>query len=276
VAGLETTLDLGLDPSLTHALHHDDPDRFWCLITSPPALRPAVATLLALNQEIARVADQVTQPMAGFIRLQWWREAIAEARAGRPRRHPVAMALPLVQQTGLPDMELEALVDRRERELDEAPLADLAELVAHARGTAGALQAAVASVTGGDRDRAVRIGTAYGLVGILRATGHLASHGRLMLPADLLGRHGITRDQVLAGEAGDGLRDVVRHVAEAARAELRGLRPRRGEAATPLLLIVRHQLRELARDGHDPFAAASIARSPLLALRLLLLQATGL
>jgi phytoene synthase len=276
VAGLETMLDLGLDPSLTHALHRDDPDRFWCLVPSPPAARAAVAVLLALNQEVGRVADQVTQPMAGFIRLQWWREAIAEARAGRPRRHPVALALPLVQQAGLGDAELEALVDGRERELDEAPIADLAELVAHTRNTAGILQADVAAVTGGDRGRAARIGTAYGLVGILRATGHLAGRGRLMLPADLLARHGVTRDRVLAGEAGEGVRAVVRQVADAARAELQGLRPRRGEAATPLLLIARYQLRTLGRGGYDPFGAASIGRPPLLALRLLLLQGTGL
>jgi phytoene synthase len=222
------------------------------------------------------VADQVTQPMTGFIRLQWWREAIAEARAGRPRRHPVALALPLVQQAGLSDAELEALIDCRERELDETPIADLAEFVAHARGTAGALQAGVAAITGGDRERAARIGTAYGLIGILRATGHMAGHNRLMLPADLMARHGVTKDQVLAGEVGAGLREVVRQIAEAARAELQGLRPRRGEAATPLLLIVRYQIRALERGGHDPFGAASIGRPPHLALRLLLLQGIGL
>ncbi|WP_051329110.1 phytoene/squalene synthase family protein [Geminicoccus roseus] len=268
-------MNLGLDPSLTHELHRDDPDRFWCLVPVPPAARPPVAALLAFNQELGRVAEQVTQPMAGFIRLQWWREAIEEARAGRARRQPVAQALPLIQAAGLPDERLEGLVDARERELDEAPITDLEELKAHVRATAGALQAGVATLTGGEAERARRIGTAYGLVGILRATGHLAAGGRCLLPADLLESHGVSRSAVLAGETGEGLRAVARQVAQAAEAEMRGLRPRRGEAATPLLLITRHQLRALGAAEYDPFAAASIGRPRHLALRLLLLQGLG-
>lgn len=268
-------MDLDLDPSLVHALHHDDPDRFWCLVTVPPQARTAVAALLAFNQELGRVAEQVTQPMAGFIRLQWWREAIEEARAGRPRHHPVALALVAIQRAGLDDGALERLVDARERELDDTPIATLEELIGHARDTAGALQASIAQITGGDPGRAERIGTAYGLAGILRATGHLARQDRCMLPADLLAGQGISRDTLLAGQAGEGLRPVVQAVEAAARAQLKGLRPRAGEAATPLLLIARHQLRALHAGSHDPHAAAGIGRPRLLALRLLILQGIG-
>ncbi|WP_222182977.1 phytoene/squalene synthase family protein [Geminicoccus harenae] len=265
-------MNLGLDASLTHDLHRDDPDRFWCLVPTAPGQRQAAAALLALNQELGRIPGQVTQPMAGFIRLEWWREAIAEARAGQPRRHPVAEALPLIQAAGLDDAALVAMVDARERELDERPVADLGELLAHVRATAGLLQENLAVIAGGDRERARRIGTGYGLVGILRATGHLARHGQIMLPDDLLRQHGVGRDALLAGKPGPGLAEVAAVVALAARDELRSLRPVRGEPATPLLLITRHQLRMLDRLDHDPFAAAAIGRPPLLALRLLVLQ----
>jgi len=265
-------LNLGLDASLTHALHQDDPDRFWCLVPAGQDQRPAAAALLALNQELGRIPRQVTQPMAGFIRLEWWREAIAEARAGRPRRHPVAGALPLIQAAGLDDAALVAMVDARERELDERPIADLGELLAHVRATAGLLQESLAAVAGGDPVRARRIGTAYGLMGILRATGHLARHGQILLPDDLLRQHGVGRDALLAGKAGPGLAEVAAVVALEARDELRNLRPVRGEPATPLLLITRHQLRMLDRLDNDPFAAAAIGRPPLLALRLLILH----
>ncbi|WP_159713453.1 phytoene/squalene synthase family protein [Geminicoccus flavidas] len=265
-------MNLGLDANLTHTLHHDDPDRFWCLVPAEPGQRPAAAALLAFNQELGRIPQQVTQPMAGFIRLEWWREAIAEARAGRPRHHPVAGVLPLIQAAGLGDASLVAMVDARERELDERPMADLGELLAHARATAGLLQESLAAVAGGDPVRARRIGTGYGLMGILRATGHLAARGQILLPDDLLRRHGVGRDALLAGKPGPGLAEVAAMVALAARDELRGLRPLRGEPATPLLLITRHQLRMLDRLDHDPFAAATIGRPPLLALRLLVLQ----
>jgi phytoene synthase len=269
-------LDLGLDHTLTHELHGSDPDRFWCLVTADPPKRPAVAALLALNQELGRVAEQVTQPMAGFIRLQWWREAVEEARAGRPRKHPVAQALPLVLQAGLPVQDIEALIDAREREVDDTPIASLEELVTHARATAGGLQRVVAAITGGDPGRGERIGTAYGLIGILRATGYLARRSRTFLPSELLQARGVSRDRILAGQMSDGLASVVKEVLAAAKAEIEGLRPLRGEPATPLLLIDRYQARAIERGGHDPFAAATVERPPLLAARLLLLQTTGL
>ena len=273
---MEAILELGPDRSLTHDVHHGDPDRFWCLIPSAPASRPPVVALLALNQELGRVAEQVTQPMAGFIRLQWWREAIEEAAAGRPRRHPVAEALPTILGQGVSAVMLEELVDAREREVDDTPFQTLGDLVGHARATAGRLQEAVAQATGGDPARAGQIGTAYGLIGIIRSTGHLATCSRSFLPVELLQKHGVRRDDALAGKMSDGLREAVREVMDAATGAMAGLRPKRGEAATPLLLISRYQARAIGKARYDPFAAAAVERPPLLALRLLVLQATGL
>ena len=268
-------MDPGLDLKSSEDLRRDDPDRFWCLVATAPVSRPAISAVLAFNQELGRIAQQVSQPMAGFIRLQWWREAVDEARLSQPRRHPVAKSLPLILAAGIDKTELEGLIDARERELDDAPIADLTELVGHARGTAGALQAMIAAVSGDDRLRARKIGTGYGLLGILRATGHLSARAHCLFPADLLAKEGVRRDDVLAGHNSDGLARVVADVARAAEAEIAGLAPKKGEAATPLLLIVRHQLRQLARLRFDPFTAASITRPPFLAVRLMALQMFG-
>ena len=251
-------MNVELDPELVLGLKGKDPDRYWSLIAAASQVRPAVAAALVLNQELGRVADQVSQPMAGHIRLQWWREAVEEARRGRPRRHPVAMALPLIQEAGVDDASLEAMIDARERELEEAPISDLRELVEHARSTAGALQQVIATITGGDLVRACKIGTAYGLVGTLRATRHLAARGRCLLPADLLAAHDVRRDNVMAMCVEDSLRTIVSAVAGAADAEIAAISAMRREAATPLLLIVRYQLACLRELNFDPFAAATI------------------
>lgn len=55
--------------------------------------RSRLIALLALDLELARIPHTVSEPLLGQIRLQWWRDAITEARQGRPPAHPVAQAL---------------------------------------------------------------------------------------------------------------------------------------------------------------------------------------
>ncbi len=57
-------------------VRENDPDRFFCTLFAPPAKREALFALYAFNHELARVAESVSEPMLGEIRLQWWREAL--------------------------------------------------------------------------------------------------------------------------------------------------------------------------------------------------------
>ena len=70
-----------------------DPDRYIAALFAPAARRRYLFALYAFNLEIAKVAEAVRQPMLGEIRLQWWRETLEGARAGKPRTHDVARAL---------------------------------------------------------------------------------------------------------------------------------------------------------------------------------------
>src|SRR6185295_16041298 len=60
------------------------------------------------------------EPMLARIRLEWWREAVAEAAgAGRPRAQPVVESLSeTVRRRHLPLHDLVALIDAREEEID--------------------------------------------------------------------------------------------------------------------------------------------------------------
>lgn len=81
--------------------------------------RRRLVALYMLNHELSRAA-QVSEPMIGSIRLQWWREALAELGEGRPvRRHDVLMEL----QTVLGDRSdlrraLDVLVDHWQQRVD--------------------------------------------------------------------------------------------------------------------------------------------------------------
>ena len=71
-----------------------DPDRYLCALFSPAGRRDTVLGLILFNHELARIPEVVSQPMAGMIRYQWWRDALDEISAGKPaRQHPIVSEL---------------------------------------------------------------------------------------------------------------------------------------------------------------------------------------
>ena len=60
-----------------------DPDRSLAVLFAPRESRASLFALYALNVELARIAEQVSEPDLGAIRLQWWREARCLRRGAR-------------------------------------------------------------------------------------------------------------------------------------------------------------------------------------------------
>ena len=54
-----------------------DGDLYLCHLFTPAAKRERMLALYAAYTEIARVPSEVSEPMVGAIRLQWWRDALA-------------------------------------------------------------------------------------------------------------------------------------------------------------------------------------------------------
>ena len=55
--------------------------------------RRALLAIYAFNVEISRVRDQVSQPLPGEMRLQWWTDMLAGAGHGGIEGNPVAAEL---------------------------------------------------------------------------------------------------------------------------------------------------------------------------------------
>ncbi len=215
-----------------------DHGRWLCSLFAPEAARRDLWALLAFNAEIARTREVVREPMLGQIRLQWWREAIAEAYGGQARAHQVMAPLADAIARRRPPVErFEALLDGRLRDLDDRPFATLAELEAYARATSGTLSLLMLDMLGvddgGARDAAVAIGTAWALVGLVRATPYLAAHRRLMLPADLMGD--INPESLFTGQPDGRLAEVLRAVVDRASTLLVKARRHRRKVAAPSL-----------------------------------------
>lgn len=100
-----------------------DRERFLGALFAPQPQRSALLSLLAFDHELARTRSVTREPMLARIRLEWWREAIAEAAgAGKPRAQPIVEALSeTVRRHGLQREALVGLIDAREEEI-EGPL----------------------------------------------------------------------------------------------------------------------------------------------------------
>ncbi|MCE9649309.1 MAG: squalene/phytoene synthase family protein [Parvibaculum sp.] len=216
-----------LDDSMTACLdsvRRLDHDRFLTALMAPPEKRAALIALYAFNVEIARVREAVSEPMLGQIRLQWWRETVEGIARGEVRGHEAAIALAETwTREAFPAARLTALIDARERDLDDAPFEDMEALEAYGEGTSSSLMALAGFALAGDETQTAAIrpaGIAYALTGLLRALPVHASQGRLYLPLDLMRSHDVDPHRIFAGEMSEGLRAVMNEIAGQARIRL--------------------------------------------------------
>ena len=131
-----------------------DKDRFLATLFAPEKYRRALHALYAFNLEIARVREVAHQPVAGEIRLQWWRDRIAELYRGVAVEHPVVEGLGgVISARKLPRDLFDALIGAREQDLEEAPFATMDELEAYADATSGNVMRLAARIPMGRHGR---------------------------------------------------------------------------------------------------------------------------
>jgi NADH dehydrogenase [ubiquinone] 1 alpha subcomplex assembly factor 6 len=274
-------------PTLSYCaglVRDEAPGRYLATLFAPASVRPALFGLYAFDHEIAKVRQVVSEPMAGLIRLQWWRDALETIAAERPApAHPVAQALQEAwRRFEFAGARLHAAIDAREREVERNAPETLPELEQHLEATSsGPVLTALELL--GVRDRQAHeagreVGLAIGLTDLLREID-LERERALFLPGELLRRHAIAPADVRKATSPSAFAPAVRELADHARAHLRQARRSRRRVpnrALPALLpgvLVGHQLRSLRSLGAT---GGSRRQPPLAPLRLLAYRALGL
>ncbi len=202
-----------------------DPDRAIAALFAPTAVRDDLLALVALNGELARIANQVSEPGLGAIRLQWWRDALVRAEEGEATGHPVADAFGAVlARRKLSRERIAGLIDARSFDIGETVMPDTRTLNAYLFDTAGGLFALSAEIAGAEGENrgliAQAAGQAYGLVRVMRSLPVLAAKGRTYLAADALERAGTTPQDLFAGRSGPGLSGLLARMREESCAAL--------------------------------------------------------
>jgi len=251
-------------PRLAVDLQRNDRDRFQTALFAPGERRDALFALYAFNFEVARLREVTREPMIGRIRLQWWRDAIAEIYSGGPsRRHDVVEALAgSVRDHRLSRAHFDTLLDARELDLAEEAPESMEALEAYAEGTSASLVSLALEVLDVRGAPAHGVGTsvgiAYALSGLLAAVPFHARMKRVFLPKDVSDSYGLDVARSLFElQPSPALVETIKEIAALARYHLGVARAQREavpRAAIPALLpaiLAARRLRLLERLGHN-------------------------
>lgn len=241
-----------------------DFERYAATLFVPQDARRALLALYAFNLEIARIREQISQPLAGEIRLQWWSDLLAGTAHGEAAANPVAAELlAAIERYALPRDILERMIEAHRVDLYDEPLQTAAELESYVLGTAASLFDLSARVLGDTEPNGEiirRAGLAFGLTRIVEALPRHASHGQLYLPLEMLAQAGVAPEDVLAGKASPQLLHLVHEIARQARDHLQLALGRLLVSDTPArkallpLALLDRRLRRLASTSYQPFA----------------------
>lgn len=246
-------------------LRERDPDRFFASLFVPQAARGGVQAIHAFSDDLAGIRDAIRDPMAGEIRLQWWREALTGEGRGEVSAHPVAAALiDTIERFNLPPQALLQMIDARSFDLYDDPMPSMASLEGYAGETASLpMRLAALVIAGGTdpggADAAGHAGVALSVTGLLRAFPWHARRGQVFLPMDRLTALGVTRDTALSGSIVPELnivlaemRKTVRRHITAFGAHLADVAPEVRAAFLPVALCEGY-LRRMERPSYDPY-----------------------
>jgi len=259
-----------------------DNDRFLAWLFAPEAERESLMAIGAFNVEVARIREQVQQPLLGHMRLRWWADALDAIYAGAAPQHPVAVALTAaIGRAAISRDAFDRLLAGRAADLDDAAPPSLAALIDYAEATSGSLAAMglqILTVADEQAQAAAReIAIAWALIGLVRAIPFHARARRNYLPADLSRNAGLDVGRLFDRGSPEALRAlcvVVEEVVAAALDHLARARQRRrsvAAAALPILLpacLADLYAERLRRAGFNPFDAQAQARAPWRMLRL--------
>jgi phytoene synthase len=250
------------------AVRDGDRDRYIASLFAPADRRPHLHALYAFDREVSLVPHRVHEALAGEMRLQWWRDALAGEARGDAAANPVAAALlDTVARCGLPREPLEALIDARAHELYEEPFPTIEACAAYGRQTASTvleLAARILDPAAAVGEIAAPGGVASAFAGLLQSFPQDAARGRLFVPLDVLERNGVRREELGAGRTSPQLAAAFQEMTGKAREHLDeagrawdAIPPGARPAFLPLALV-KPLLARLARNP-DPFRPTGLA-----------------
>jgi phytoene synthase len=245
--------------------------RYAATLFMPAIPRRALLAVYAFNTEISRVREQVSQPLPGEMRLQWWTDMLSGSGHGGIEGNPVAAELLLaIRDFRLPAEPLLRLIEEHQFDLYNDPMPSMAALEGYVTDTASALLSLGARIAARPSEAiehlARHAGLAQGIAQVIAALPLDAARRQLFVPLQLLESHGSGMEEVFAGKQTQNTRAAIDQLIGEAQGHLTtafdllaGIPPEARPVFLPLA-VVRRDLRRMSRADSDPFVPYPISR----------------
>jgi phytoene synthase len=242
--------------------HYENfPVASWIL---PARLRPAVQAVYAFARLADDFADEPVHEGRRLERLREWEEMLEAGFRGEAI-HPVFVALrDAVERFGLPIEPFRELLAAFRMDVEIRRYPDFGALLQYCRLSANPIGRLILMLSG-HRDP-VLIGRSNALCTALQLTNHWQdvaldlARDRIYIPQEDLARYGVGEEDLRAGRATGGYRDLMRDLAGRTRSLFRAARPLCSDVGGRLRLELRMTwlggwriLDALERCGYDVF-----------------------
>jgi phytoene synthase len=241
----------------------------------PAIERRALLALYAFNVEVSRVHEQVSQPLPGEMRLQWWTDLLAGQGHGGVEGNPVAAELlQAIRNFRLPVERLSRLIAEHQFDLYNDPMPSMAALEGYVDDTSSALFALAARVVAHPSEEidhlARHAGLAMGIVQVIASLPRDASRRQLFVPLQLLQQHGGGSEEVFSGRQTQNVRAAINQLIDEARDHVKTafslietVPPEVRPVFLPLALVQR-DVNRISRADSDPFVPHVTSRLRIL------------
>jgi phytoene synthase len=245
--------------------------RYASTLFVPVSQRRALLAVYAFNVEVSRVHEQVSQPLPGEMRLQWWTDTLAGAGHGGVEGNPVAAELLLAIQTWrLPVERLSRLIEEHQFDLYNDPMPTMAALEGYINDTSSVLFSLAAQIAGQSSEEiehlARHAGLAQGIAQVIASLPLHASRRQLFVPQQVLENNSCGIEDVFAGKETPELRAALDQLLGEARehlgtalALLATVAPEVRPMFLPLAQVKR-DLARMSRADNNPFVPWSTSR----------------
>ncbi|WP_274424119.1 phytoene/squalene synthase family protein [Chelativorans sp. YIM 93263] len=274
------------EAEIAETVRRGDPDRYLAALYAPAPKREALLALYAFNVETAAVRDRISEALPGEIRLQWWRDLLAEAAdPASAAGHPIAAALlEVVRDYNLPVDAFQNMLEARIFDLYDDPMPSRTDLEGYCGETASALiqlSSLILDAEAAGRTAALagHAGCAQAIAGLLRLLPIHRRRGQCYIPLDMLQAVGMTQDELVSGEDTEGANRAVVAMIALGRDHLVEFRKGAGDIPPPLrpaflpVSLAEAYFKRIEQSGLDPLDEIATL-SPLRRHWLLLRHAT--
>ncbi|WP_442578352.1 phytoene/squalene synthase family protein [Mesorhizobium sp. ASY16-5R] len=192
-----------------------DHDRYLSALYAPQGKRGALLSLYAFDAEIVGIRGRIREALPGEVRLQWWRDTIANRRAGEATGHPVADALlRTIAEYDLPERAFDNYLEARIFDLYDDPMPSRTDLEGYCGETSGALIQLAAMVLDAQAAPdfaalAGHAGCAQAITGLLRRLPVHRARGQCYVPRDILAAAGTTPEEFITTGANESAERAV-------------------------------------------------------------------